>query len=388
MPERRSKGDDAIYFEHDGPCKDSTRHRRCPGRWRGEITLGRSPAGRRLRRRVSGASKAAVQDALKSLRKEIDGGITKPGSGSYTVRRCCEDWLTSGLPGRDPKTVAKNRYVLEPLLAVIGGVRLRDLDVTDVDNALAAVAATRSTSTVAAAHLALTRAVTRAQAKDLVLRNVSALTGTPPGQQGRPSRSMTLAQSTALTAAANAAGPRTHAYVMLSLSTGVRTEEARALRWEHVDFGDPASVPPRPASVAVWRSVRARGDTKTRTSRRTLALPVLAVTALKALHVAAEPGEGDLVFCTATGQPLDAANVRRFFRAVCVAAGIGPGWTPRELRHTFVSLMSDSDVAVEEIARLVGHASSKVTESVYRHQLRPVLTTGAEKMDALLGAAG
>jgi integrase len=47
-----------------------------------------------------------------------------------------------------------------------------------------------------------------------------------------------------------------------------------------------------------------------------------------------------------------------------------------------------SDVAVEEIARLVGHASSKVTESVYRHRLRPVMTTGAEKMDALLGLVG
>ena len=197
---------------------------------------------------------------------------------------------------------------------------------------------------------------------------------------------MTLAQATAVTAAAGAAGPRTHAYVMLSLCTGVRTEEARALRWEHVDFGDPASVPPRPASVAVWRSVRARGDTKTRTSRRTLALPQLAVTALHALHDESEPepGEQELVFCTAGGQALDAANVRRSFRTVCKAAGIGPDWTPRELRHTFVSLMSDSDVAVEEIARLVGHASSKVTETVYRHQLRPVLTTGAEKMDALL----
>ena len=230
---------------------------------------------------------------------------------NYTVRRCCEDWLTGGLPGRDPKTVAKNKYVLEPLLAVIGTVRLRDLDVTDVDNALAAVAATRSSSTVAMAHLALTRAITRAQAKNLVLRNVSALTGTPPGQQGRPSRSMTLAQATALTAAARAAGPRTHAYVMLSLCTGVRTEEARALRWEHVDFGDPDSVPPRPASVAVWRSVRARGDTKTRTSRRTLGLPQLAVTALQALHEHSEPEPGDLVFGTATGQALDAANVRR-----------------------------------------------------------------------------
>jgi hypothetical protein len=73
---------------------------------------------------------------------------------------------------------------------------------------------------VAMAHLALTRAITRAQAKNLVLRNVSALTGTPPGKEGRPSRSMTLAQATALTAAAQAAGPRTHAYVMLSMHGG------------------------------------------------------------------------------------------------------------------------------------------------------------------------
>jgi integrase len=195
-----------------------------------------------------------------------------------------------------------------------------------------------------------------------------------------------LPQASAVTAAAKAAGPRTYAYVMLSLCTGVRTEEARALRWQHVDFGDPGSQPPRSASVAVWRSARARGDTKTKKSRRTLGLPQLAVTALRALRDEMAPEPGELVFCTAAGHPLDAANVRRSFRAVCKTAGIGRDWTPRG--HTFVGLMSDSDVAVEEIARLVGHASSKVTETVYRHQLRPVMTTGAEKMDALLGAAG
>jgi integrase len=108
---------------------------------------------------------------------------------------------------------------------------------------------------------------------------------------------MTLAQASALAAAARAAGPRTHAYVMLSLCTGVRTEEARALRWEHVDFGDPDIVPPRPASVAVWRSVRASADTTTRTSRRTLALPHLAVTALQALHDHTAPGRGS--WCSA-----------------------------------------------------------------------------------------
>ena len=33
---------------------------------------------------------AAVQDAPKELRKEIDGGITNPAPSNYTVRRCCE----------------------------------------------------------------------------------------------------------------------------------------------------------------------------------------------------------------------------------------------------------------------------------------------------------
>ena len=315
-------------------------------------------------------------------------GITNAAPANCTVRRCCEDWLTRGLPGRDPKTVAKNRYVLEPVLAVIGTVRLRVRDVIGVDKARAAMAVSRSGSTVAMARLALTRALTRAQAKNLALRNVSALTGTPSGTGGLRSRSMTLAQATALTTAAQVAGLCIDAYVMLSLCTGVRIEEARALRWEHVDFGGPAAASARLACVAVWRSVRARGDTKTRKSRRTLGLPRLAVTALHSSHEETGPQPGDLVFRTATGEPLDAANVRRSFRVVCRAAGIGQDWTPRELRHTFVRLMSDNNVAVEEIARLVGHASSKLTESVDRHQLRPVLTTGAEKMDTLLGVGG
>lgn len=93
--------------------------------------------------------------------------------------------------------------------------------------------------------------------------------------------------------------------------------------------------------------------------------------------------ERDLVFATRTGAALDAANVRREFKAACKAANIGANWTPRELRHSFVSLMSSSGVPVEEIARLAGHSNSRTTEVVYRRELRPVLTTGAEAMDRL-----
>jgi integrase len=89
------------------------------------------------------------------------------------------------------------------------------------------------------------------------------------------------------------------------------------------------------------------------------------------------------VFATRDGNQLDAANVRRELRAAVKAARITGTWTPRELRHTFVSLMSDTGVPVEEIARLAGHTTSRTTELVYRHQLRPIMEKGAEAMDQI-----
>jgi integrase len=86
----------------------------------------------------------------------------------------------------------------------------------------------------------------------------------------------------------------------------------------------------------------------------------------------------DLVSARRIGTPLDAANVRRGFRSVVAAAGLPPeDWTPRELRHGFVSLLSSSGMSIEDISHLVGHASTRVTETVYRKELRPVLTRGA-----------
>ncbi len=128
-------------------------------------------------------------------------------------------------------------------------------------------------------HNALTRAIRHAEARDLVGRNVATLVDTPKGQVGRPGKSLTLEQASALLAVTE--GTRMHAYISLCLATGIRTEEARELRWDHVDFGDPDARPPVPASAAVWRSVRADGETKTEKSRRTLGLPQMAVDALR-----------------------------------------------------------------------------------------------------------
>jgi integrase len=391
MSSRRGWREDGIFFEHVGPCRDNDRHRHCQGRWRGVISLGFTADGRRIRRKVSGKTKAIVQDRLKALHRNLESGLR--ASPNYTVERAAEDWLAEGLDGRSAATITKNENVLAPVLATIGARRLRELTADDVHRALTTMALRYSSAAVAMAHNALRRAIRHAEARDRVGRNVAMLVDTPKGQAGRPSRSLSLEQASALLAAAE--GTRMHAYIAVCLGTGIRTEEARALRWEHIEFGDPAAEPPVPASAAVWRSVRAHGDTKTEKSRRTVGLPQLAAEALRVhrtrqagerLAAGAQWSDHDLVFSTRTGGALDAANVRREFRAVCKAAKIGEHWTPRELRHSFVSLMSSSGVPVEEIARLAGHSSSRTTEVVYRRELRPVLTTGAEAMDRLFRA--
>jgi integrase len=226
----------------------------------GEITIDYT-GGKRQRRKVSGTTKVAVVDKLRKLHADLDKEIVpKTGYTNYTVRRAAGDWLATGLQGRTVKTITKNQNVLEPILAVIGARKLRDLTADDVRQALAAMAAGYSTAAVSMGHLALKRAIRHAEASDLISRNVAALVDTPKGREGRPSRSLSGEQAVAVITAAetlpaielrpglkNVRRPAAfmHAYIVLSLLGGVRTEEARALRWQRPDLdGAPAADPP------------------------------------------------------------------------------------------------------------------------------------------------
>ena len=46
------------------------------------------------------------------------------------------------------------------------------------------------------------------------------------------------------------------------------------------------------------------------------------------------------MFTTTVGTPYESHNLRRDFRRVTAAAGLGARWVPKELRTSFVSMMS------------------------------------------------
>jgi integrase len=371
MATRRSKGEGGLSWNE------------ARQRWVGRVSLGYTADGKRRIGTVSARTKTEAKNKLRALLRDHDDGL--PTQRAYTVGDAVETWLVHGLVGRDPNTVANRTSLARTHVNPgLGKRRLADLTAEEVDRWLADKATTLSTVTLRRPLSILRHSIRRAQARDLVKRNVALLCDPPKGQPGRPSKSLTREQAGRLLRAAGDS-PTMNAYVVVSLLIGARTEELRALTWSRVNLDG------NPPTIDLWRSVRAHGDTKTTKSRRTLELPARCVEALTKHRYlveqqSAESGrqleEYDLVFSTTT--PLDSANVRRAFRRVVAAAGMDPkSWTPRELRHSFVSLLSSSGMPIEDIAHLVGHANTRVTELVYRKELRPVLTRGAFAMDAL-----
>jgi integrase len=390
---RRGRGEDAIYFAA------------AKNRYVGSVSLGYGLDGKRIRRKVFGRTKQEVREKLKTLHQELNAGVRS--SSTFTVREAVDDWLDEGLDGTSERTRTLYQGLLEPVLELIGAKPLRILSAGEVRSALGQLTTRYSTRSLQITRNSLERAIRHAEGNDLVGRNVAALVKTPQGRSGRASKSFTLDQAKVLLVAAE--GTRMHGYVVLSLLAGIRTEEARALRWDHVVTWVDDSAGWQPVTVAgfdpgragedrfaiyVWRSDREGDDTKTKKSRRTLALPRRCVEALRQQQELQERDrlmagelwqEHGLVFASTVGTPLSANNVIRAFRLITKKAGLGEDWVPREMRHTFMSVLSASGVPVESIALLAGHDRTATTESVYRHEIRPALTRGAEVMDKIFG---
>jgi integrase len=345
VTKRRAYGDGGLYWNERRQ------------RWIATITVGYDGRGKRMVKTGSGRTKTEAKQKLREQLRDHEDGLAL-GRDDYTVGHAVEDWLAYGLGRQGPATLTKYRiFCGKHIIPLLGARKLRDLTAREVDAWLFELSKSLSTATLQRVRSCLNRAVKRAMARDLVKRNVVELTEVPTGRAGRRSKSLTPKQvDDVLTKTAT---DRLHTYIVVSLLTGGRTEELRALSWEHVHLEAGGSLPPH---VEVWRSVRVGGDTKTKRYRRTLALPERCIEAL----------------CRQRAQQAaDRLSAGERWRE-------NPSeWTPRELRHSFVSLLSDAGVPLEQISQLVGHSGTTVTELVYRHQLRPVIQTGAIVMDQL-----
>ena len=381
---RRSRGDGSVYWDAARGC------------WVGSVDIGRDlETGRRRRRKVSAATKTECRDKLDELRREKDRtGTVAPRN--TTVERIMRDVLAAPPPTwLSPITIQVNTGLAERIIAELGSVRLVMLTPGQVEAFLRKMVRDGySTSTISGAKGILKLAIRRAERDGLVGRNVAGLADTPAGKVTR-SRSMTLDQVRALFA--SDLTPWWRAYLMTGILCGLRPGELLGLTWDDVDFADGVirvrhclKAAPGPDGHAVLQLE----DLKTERSKRTLALPGRVAEALRALRAAQAAdklrlgryyADRCIVFCGNAGQPQWQSAVGRNFKNVCGRAGIGSDWHPHEQRHSFVSVLSNAGVDIEEIADAAGHVNSNVTRTVYRHQIADKVTRAAAAMDGIFG---
>ena len=236
MSKRRSRGDGGLYW--------SERRQR----WIAEVTVGYDGRGKRITRKASGRTKTEAKAKLKEILNDIDDGLSIAPTG-YTVADAVQDWLTYALNSHDEATVAKLSTLARIYVIPAPGARkLRELTAEDVDQWLAAESKSVSTRTLQDLRSILKRAITRAQARDKVKRNVVLLCELPKGQTGRPSKFFNLDQTEAMLAAAETFA-----------TAGTFAWLARMLQFLLLTEPEPKKCG-RCAGLTLWRLTRPTGN--------------------------------------------------------------------------------------------------------------------------------
>jgi len=221
-----------------------------------------------------------------------------------------------------------------------------------------------------------------------VHRNVAALTTPPRGQQ-REMRVLTAAQGQMFLAEVR--DNRLGALYTVVLAMGLRQGEALAVRWADVDLDD--------GTLAVRRALQRIDGTltfvepKSRQSSRTLRLPLFAIASLRTHRIRQREErlvagslweEGDLLFSTALGRPLDARNVVRQFKRHLQRAGL-PDIRFHDLRHSCATLLLAQGVPARAVMDTLGHSQISLTLGTYSHVTAELQGQVADTMDRALG---
>lgn len=369
-------GQGSIHYDH------------AKGLWVGAVELEPGPDGRRRRKFVrvkAGPGRRPPKeliDKLRAVQTARDSGAPIVDELA-TVGGWLRHWAGEVVPTLDIAEGTADDYrwlTAKYLIPRLGRVRLAKLTVEHVEKMMAAMRADGlSPRTIAYTRAVLRLALTDAERRGRIPRNVVALTRAPKKSAAKLDDALTVDEAATVLQAAS--GDRLEALAVLVLAVGLRPGEAYRLRWPDLDFDNPDT-----ATLTV-------NESKTAAGVRTIALPEFVATALRHHRrrqrdermAAPVWGDPELVFTSTVGTRLDDRNALRWWHNLCEQAGI-----PRRrfycTRHTAATLMLNNGVPLEVVSATLGHAGLAITADVYA-KVRPELQRkAADTMESVLGA--
>lgn len=372
--QRGRHGDGTIYTTKDG-------------RLRAAVTVPDALTGLPVRRYLSARTDAEIKRKLKKARDDRAAVGRTP-----TVAIWAERWLVLVAQRVRPATLAVYRTALRkhviPALGKVELARLRPSDVEAMTSGM--IEAGSAASTAALARRVLVVCLSDAARDGLIARNVAQLARAP--RTGEPTRRvLTADEARAFLAAID--GDPLAPLAALALATGLRRGELLALRWSDVDEVAGTLTVNRAMARAASGGYRI-AEPKSRRSRRTIALPVLALDALARQRAAQDrdreaagsawQDRDGLIFTDVVGRSWHPETITSSWSALVRRSGIGR-LRLHDLRHTTATMALSAGVPVQDVSDMLGHGSPTITMDIYSHSVAEGPRRVADAMDRTLG---
>jgi integrase len=258
----------------------------------------------------------------------------------------------------------------------LGSLKVWQVDVEAIERAAAAWRERVSPATVNKILTTLTAVLDLAKRYRLIKENpareaerLKLATADEDGEQVTEDQVYTKAEVKKLIEATEP-GTVDRVFLMVSALLGLRIGETLALMWPAID------LKAGKLRVALNLADSAKGEEplfqspKTKSSRRTLALPQELVHELKRWKLACPTSARDLVFATVEGKAYHRKSASKMLDRAIEAAKLEKRLTPHGLRHTFASLLLADGRPAPEVGAYLGHKDSAVTLKVYAHFVR------------------
>jgi integrase len=372
---RRAPGEGTLYQDGDG-------------RWYGQASASINPkTGNRRRVKITGKPGESKASVARRLRDRIAELEASDSSGPETVGELVVLWRQLSAPKRNsPSTLEGiDALIRKHIKPVFDKVKIAAVTPDDIESFLAA-RDYLSKSMMTKTKRILSQAFDFAVRRRYATWNPARVAEIPPGlKRDREQRSLTVAEARALLNVAD--HHRNGAFITVSMTLGLRVQEASALSWDNIDF-DRGTL--QVVQALTWTSDGPRlKDPKTPRSKRTVDMPPITIRALKR-HKAQLDEERlllkhkwpkkweSLVFVSSVGTPLHPSNLRRWLSQLALEAGIEGTVTPRNMRTTAGSLLSHEGIALERIADLLGHQDIRTLQLHYRRPVAPSVDTATD----------
>ena len=351
--------------------------------------------GQGVERAKQFSKKGDASAYLTKVSFEVSQGVHTPESSSITVARAGELWIERAkAQGRERSTIKQydelTRLHINPF---IGADKLSKLTMPTVEAFADGLLKTRSKAMAGKAVRALTSIITEAQRRGLVAQNVAK--GVKVTRSKRDKKKIVVPPKSDLRALLDVAAkqmPDFRPLLITAIFTGLRSSELRGLRKVDVDLK--AGLVTVCQRADQWGVI---GSPKSEAGSRTVPIPALVVTELRAWMLRSPASKLGLLFSNSEGGVrLHSNMLNREYWPLQIAAGLSVGTGKRDdedreimkpkydfhsLRHAAASGWIKQRLDLKRLTTWLGHASVQTTLDVYGHLIKD------EAGDAALVAA-